>query len=253
MENDGYELAARFSYITNALNYCGPKDNHKEFYNYIIGKKDDSASDLSGSSTSLKDSILHSIKRFEALYPYLKFIAEKTGKDILDYEVVEAYWIGNRLLEQFSKEDMNKLVLMLISRGLPKSLGDKLILQMPKLGIPYHTFHVFYIGVGNVTGHVETTLQNMDNCRISVGKILDIVEGHLIVETDSLIEKEGKLWLINDTKTIIYDKKMLPSIGVDDTVAIHWGFACKILSEIEIDNIKKYTLRALDAKNSLKN
>jgi len=243
-DGDDYELAGRFSYITNALNYCGPSEGSKLFYKYITGED---------RSAELAEKIRESFKKFEALYPYLKFISEKHGKDFLDHDVVEAYWIGNSLLDKFNEKDMCELVERLVQRGLPKNLGDELIINMPKGAFPHHAFHVMYVGVGNVTGHVKTTIQNMDNCRPSAGRILHIVDDKLIVETDQLETKDGLLSLVPDEKTVVYDRKMLPDIKLGDHVAIHWGFAGKKLNNEQVHNLKKYTIRAIQSRNLIPN
>ena len=239
---DGFELAARMSYITNALSYCGPLKGHELFKKYIMTKDE-----------SLQKDIASSLKKFEALYPYLKLISEKTGKQYTDRDVVEAYWIGNSLLDKFKKSDMQELVEILKSRGLPKSMADKLIADMPSGAIPYHTFHVAYVGVGNVTGHVETTIQNMDNCRVSAGEVVQIIDDKLLVATDTLRQKDKKIIVVPDeTKTIVYDPQMIPDIKMGDYVAMHWGFACKKLSMDEVARIRTYTLKSLDAANSVR-
>lgn len=239
---DGYELSGRFSYITNALKYCGPDDGHKDFHKYILSH-----------DAVLKGGLRENIKKFEALYPYLKFIAEKTGKDYMDYDVVEAYWMGNELLDQFNCEDMKGLVRLLMKRGLPETLGKQLIDNMPTSAFPFHTFHVLYIGVGNVTGHVKSTVQNMDNCRISYGKISEIFGTQLIVDTDMLTTENDRVTLKrNETKTVVYIPELLQGIKINDYVALHWGFACKKLDEREIRNIEKYTTKAILSKNSVR-
>ena len=89
---DGLELAGRFSYITNALGYCGPDCAYEKFLEYVKGNKN-------------TDDIEKALKRFEGLFPYLNAIAKKTGKKFTDYSVVEAYWIGNSLLDFVSSRD----------------------------------------------------------------------------------------------------------------------------------------------------
>ena len=240
-DNDGVALASRFSYITNALNYCGPSDGHKDFYNYLTKK-----------SPELKKKIGDAIKKFEALYPYLKFIAQKTGRNYLDHSVVEAYWLGNELLEKFDEKDMKEIVAYLIEKGLPKSMAEKLIENMPSGAIPFHMFHVMYVGVGNVTGHVKTTLQNMDNCRISCGKVIQVIDDKLIVHTDALAKTDDKYYLEdNETKTIVFSPAMLEGLKLGDYVAIHWGFACKILTLKEKENLVKYTNKTLSIINGV--
>ncbi|HLC50224.1 MAG TPA: DUF6390 family protein [Candidatus Nanoarchaeia archaeon] len=235
---DGIELAARFSYITNSLRYCGPEEASKQFLDYI------------GKNASA-ESVRESIKKFEGLYPYLSMIAQKAKMDFLDYDVVEAYWLGNSLLEKFEDDDMKEIVEKLMSRGLPKSIGTELIKNMPHGFVPHHNFNVFYVGVGRTTGAVETNLQNMDNCRVSWGKVVDILGNNLIIQSRPLKKENGILTVGDEeTKTAVYIKDMLPSLKKNDYVALHWGFACLVLDDKQLENLIKYTGKILKVVNS---
>ena len=225
----GIELAARFSYITNSLRFCGPKKASKQFLQYLSKKNNEQ---------KVKDSLL----KFEGLYPYLSAIAEKNNKDIFDYEVIEAYWIGNKLLDNFTNEDNKTIIKKLMQRGLPKSIGENLINNLPSGLLPHHNFNVMYVGVGRVTGSVETNLQNMDNCRISWGKVLEVLQDKLLVQSNLLIKNKNKFELKqNETKTAVYLKQMLPDAMKNDIVALHWGFAPLILTKEQGGNLDKYT------------
>src|SRR3989338_8335775 len=149
---NGTDLCIRFSYITNHLRYCGPFHAEEQFLQYAKHHNNEYQ-------------VQQSLQKFEALYPYLSLIAEKTGKQAFDHDVVESYWLGNRLLEEFQDNDMKRIIEMLVQRGLPLSLGTELVKNMPHGLFPHHNFNVFYVGVGKTTGAVPTTLQNMDNCR----------------------------------------------------------------------------------------
>src|SRR3989344_2401741 len=111
---DGHELAARFSYITNNLRFCGPQVAANQFLEYIAKRNN-------------KDAVEDSLRKFEGLYPYLSVIAQRLGKHFCDYDVVEAYWIGNKYLEQCNDEDLHTIINLLMQRGLPKSIGMGLI------------------------------------------------------------------------------------------------------------------------------
>ncbi len=234
---EGIELAARFSYITNSLRFCGPEEASKQFLQYL---------DKGDNEQKVKDSLL----KFEGLYPYLSAIAEKNNKNIFDYEVIEAYWIGNKLLDNFTNEDNKKIIKRLMQRGLPKSIGLSLIKNLPPGLLPHHNFNVMYVGVGRVTGSVETNLQNMDNCRISYGKVVEVLDDKLLVQSNSLIKNKNKFNLKeNETKTAVYLKQMLPDIKKDDMVALHWGFAPLILTKGQLRNLERYTDRILTILN----
>jgi len=234
----GVELAARFAYITNFLRYCGPEEAKKQIDEYI--EKQDNEKDVEVS-----------LKKFEGLYPYLSSIAEKTNKHFTDYDVVEAYWIGNKLLEEFNDEDLKNIINELVQRGLPKSIGNELIKNLPSGFVPHHNFNVFYVGVGRTTGSVETNIQNMDNCRTSWGKVVEIYNDKLLVLTQTLKKENNKFVLEEDTKTIVYSDKMLPDVKKEDIIAIHWGFAPVILTKEQVRNLEKYTNKILGIMNSL--
>jgi hypothetical protein len=234
---DGLELAIRFSYVTNQLHFCGPSKAEDAFLRYI--KKKDNAKDV-------KDVFL----RFEGLWPYFSEIAAKNKKDVFDFEVVEAYWIGNRLLDTMTKKENAAVVRKLMQRGLPTSIGEPLIRKMPEGLVPHHCFNVFYVGVGHTTGSVETNLANMNNCRPAWGKVVEISANSMLVESQSVVLKKGKYVIGPDEKeTAVYLDTFLPKVKKGDLVALHWGFACMVLNKEQAENMKKYTQKTLDVLN----
>ena len=72
---EGVELCSRFSYITNSLCFCGPKDAHLEFLKYLNSKED-------------KSKVEELLKKFEGILPYVSVIAERNGKEIFDKEAI---------------------------------------------------------------------------------------------------------------------------------------------------------------------
>ncbi len=230
---NGVDLALRMSYITNALHFCGPEESNRAFLDYVAGKKDE-------------ENVRSCLKRFEGLYPYLSAIAKKHSRDFLDYEVVEAYWFGNALLDAFTLEDMKLIIEKLVSRGLPKSIAERCIHKLRPGMVPHHNFNVLHVGVGKVTGSVPTTLTNMDNCRTSYGKVLEVLpSSHLLVDTTALKSENGKIVQVTDTKTAAYLPDMLGLVKKNDLVALHWGFAAAILTKQQAEAIDSYTKRLL--------
>lgn len=234
---NGVELAARFSYIVNNLRYCGPPEAKDLFLRYFKDKDNE-------------DEVVSALKKFEGTSPYFSSIAEKHEKDLLDFDVVEAYWVGNNLLDDFTKDDMKNVIVKLVSRGLPESLGNKLIENLPDDMFPHHNFNVFYVGVGQLTGAVPTTLQNMNNCRTAWGRVVKVYDNTLYVRS-SQIEFKNNRYVVGTDKdlTVSYMKDLLPNVKSDDLVALHWGFAPLVLSEKQLDNLVKYTQKILDVLN----
>ncbi|MFH1133421.1 MAG: DUF6390 family protein [Nanoarchaeota archaeon] len=238
---DGLELAVRFSYITNQLRFCGPKDAEAAFLSYLGSHGHESAAQVE-----------EKLRRFEALYPYLSAIAAKAGKAFTDPDVVEAYWLGNRLLEGFTVEDMRAIIRQLQQRGLPERLATRLIGNLPDGFVPHHDFNVFYVGVGNTTKAVPTTLQTMDHCRISAGKVISVQEAQLLVKRRQLIREDNLFSLgEEEVRTAVFLPAMMPHVKAGDTVAMHWGFAPLVLSEGQLSNLKKYTQKIFSVMNTL--
>ena len=116
---------------------------------------------------------------------------------------------------------------------------------MPEGLVPHHIFNVVYVGVGNTTGSVPVTLQNMNNCRPSWGTVVDVQESQVIVASQQIVVKENKYVLEPDTKTVVFLPEMLtPKKG--DVVALHWGFACMVLTNTQKESLELFTRTILE-------
>ena len=232
----GIRLAALFSYSPNKLGYCGPKDADKLFYDYLKNETD-------------KDKVKNSLSKFEALYPYLKVIAAEHGKEPFDYDVVEAYWLGNKLSE-VKKETAVKLINMLAERGLLSSIAESLTRKINDLNVEKipltHLFHVLFVGVGSVTGSVPNVTENVNKCRTSWGTVKEIGSS-LIIDTNKLEKSDGRYYFseIKNLK-LDYNQNLFPDLAVNDTIAIHWEYAVKKLDSKELNNLKSYTKKVIE-------
>lgn len=234
-------ITAGFSFVVNKKGYCGPKEAQKAFNEYISNPSEENVTKLT-----------NSFKDFESLYPYLKAIAKKHGKKYSDPEVIEAYWIGNSLLDSFTDSDMRDIIESLVERGLPRILAENRKENMPSGLKPMHAAHVLYIGVGHVTGSVETNLVNMNKCIIKPAIVKEIKENALIVTEKPLMTKDKKILVSENEKEleVEYIKELLPNLKEGDVVAIHWEFAAKILTEKEQKQLKHYTEKTIKTINS---
>jgi len=236
---DGVQLGARFSIATNRLQYCGPADAEPLLYAAIArGERLEEAR--------------RALARFEALMPYLEAIGRKHGLDPFDRSVVEAYWIGNALLDPFERSDFLALLEALIRRGLPRSVAHRLAENLPDRPIPHHVFHVAFVGVGAVTGHVPTTLPNMESCRPSWGRVNGVTAEALTVEAPEL-RAAGETLRMGPSREVRlpHDPKVLPGVAVGDTVAFHWGCAALALDGPQTQALHRYTERSLEAANQV--
>jgi len=234
---DGVALCARFSIATNRLEFCGPSDAAPTLYRAITR-----GSDL--------DAARESLRKFEALYPYLDAIGAKHGLDPFDARVVEAYWVGNELLNAFDRRDFLKILEALVRRGLPRSTAERLILHLPVHPTPHHAFHVSFVGVGEVTGHVATTLANIELCRPGWATVVSVEPRTLVLDRSSLELSEGRLALGRPRRvSLAYDPAILPEVAGGSRVALHWNHPALVLTDAEASALEHHTRRALEAAN----
>jgi hypothetical protein len=234
---DGLRPCARYALPTAERGFCGPRVAPEALRGLLLTHEGQEAA-------------VQSLTRFEALYPYLEYIVETRGGEPFDSPVVEAYWIGNELLDRAWSDTYPKFLRRLTARGLPPSFASRLQQNLPSDPLPHHTFHVLFVGVGAVTGHVPTTLPNMDRCRISWGTVQEVGGRELTVEGPVLAWEEERFRLDpGSPQEIAWDPDLLPEVEEGDNVAIHWETAVERLSGRGLGNLKKFTKRALASAN----
>lgn len=231
MDKKALQLLSRFSLPPNALGYCGMESAPEKFKKCVIEGK------CSGVPTE--------IKKFIVLNPYLKTIAEVTGKNPFSYEVAEAYWLGNNLLKKFKPEHYKLLLQNLKKQGVPNWIIDELSEKDLKKFIPFHLFQILNAGVGRTSVKDPYNIKMMNSCMVRWGKITKIEENKVTVNLNSLKEEKGNygLELIKETADAI--PGFFKSLRKGDTVAVHWGIAVKKLTQKEIKNLEYWTDRVI--------
>jgi len=234
---DGVALCARFSIATNRLAYCGPADAEPALHAAIV----------SGAGTP---AARQALARFEALMPYLEAIGAATGKDPFDREVVEAYWLGNGLLEAVDRPRFVRLLEALTRRGLPPSVQRRLVAHLPERPLAHHVFHVGFVGVGAVTGHVPTTVPNIEACRPAAARVRAVRPAELDVEGPTIRASGPRLELSGQARrTVRYEPTALGPVTVGDRVVLHWAWPAMVLDGRQAAELDRWTARSLDAAN----
>ena len=234
-----YKRFLNYSYEPYRLHFCGPQDDKsgKVVDDFLKGRK---------ISANRLDKVAG---EFVGVYPYLELIAEKNKLEPLDEQVVEAYWIGNNLLKQVTSQDLKDLIFKkFVGQGkLSVAEGERLALGVPNRAVAHHSFHVLY--VGSVTDTVQLVGKLLDLCRISWGKVIGYSGDTIKVRYRPLIVKPNDLRLGRDEveKEIKWNKQVLPKVIENQIVTFHWGMASEIISEDQVRNLEKYTLRNIDA------
>ena len=230
MPTDGTILFARYAFMPNKLSYCGGDDN-EALFEYCVANETDPG-------------LVALLRKFQAAYPYLKLIASSNHiPDPFDARVVEAYWIGNELLDQVDLVQFYNSLRERFAKQLDaKTLGH--LLSKPPLGArAHHSFHVF--DVHSRIGMIDHSLHTMESCRIGWGRVKEILATHFVVEHQPLVLESGKVKLGD-----LRDKKVLRELGgagfisscqEGDFISFHWDWACNRLSLRQVQNLEKYT------------
>ncbi len=240
MSRAGALLAARFSFMPNRLGYCGPEEN-RTILDYLADQHSDRG-------------LEQTLARFAGAFPYYSFIAAANGiPDPFDVRVIEAYWIGNELLERVEVADLRRHLEDRFSTRFPARLLQSVIGQVPAGAHPHHNFHVFNMPIR--TGHLEIphTLETMDECRISWGRVVADHGEALLVERQPLALADDDLALGPlSPRSVLrrFDgKTLLTDAAPGDIVAIHWGCACYRLTGRQQQYLERFTRTLITLTN----
>ncbi len=235
--SDGLLLFARYAFMPNRLGYCGG-DVHGVFEACAAGE------------TSPEVRMWG--EQFEGAYPYLKLIASANGiADPFDVRVVEAYWVGNGLLEKASLAPLySSLRERFASRVSAKNL-ELILGQVPRGAQPFHAFHV--LDVCRRTGALAENLQTLDSCRISWGRVQDVLGTSIAVEVAPIVFENGELVLGKpQTRTVtrqVRGRGFVDTVHTGDWVSVHWNWACDVLSPGQCRQLEQHTRHALALAN----
>ena len=134
------------------------------------------------------------LRRFGGALPYLQLIARANGiADPFDARVVEAYWIGNSLLDGVEVRTLYDHLRERFNKQLSGRTRDLILGKAPAGARPHHSFHVF--DIHSRLGELEHSLATLDNCRVSWGRVQVVDAGELVVERSALLLRDGKLVL----------------------------------------------------------
>lgn len=241
-EIDGVSKCARYAFGPNKLRMCGP-DMQQELGAYIDAGETDA-----GLSRILGD--------FSTLTPYLQTIAAANNiANVFDPRVVEAYWIGNQLLETISTNTFYthmRDTLQLKRKMKPKSFNE-LTNKLPQGARMHHSFHV--LNVYKRTGNMEIlhTLESMDSCRISWGTVTAVIGPKITVDRKPLLMDGHRLYLGSPESTTVMrrldDDHTFEDLAVGDAISMHWGTPCEIITANNVRSLEFYTQKHIDLAN----
>ncbi|WP_326701236.1 DUF6390 family protein [Streptomyces sp. NBC_01754] len=228
MSAEGALLFARYAYPPNELGYCGPED----------------ASALL--RTGATEDIERRARRFEGAWCYLEFLAERAGiADPLDARVVEAYWIGNELLERAD----SAVLLDRMADRFRGQLGGTWR-QASGRALAHHSFQVFEVypwaallGGG---GH-PTAVGVLDRCRIRTARVLRVEGGNAAVRSSPLTWDGETLVPGPEREELVRwsagGRTLIDALAPGDRVTVHWDWVCDVVTEEQAARVEALEAR----------
>jgi hypothetical protein len=239
---DGIMRCTRYAFGPNRLHYCGP-DANSEVLAYL--------------AEGLADPGLERILRaFRTMYPYLELIAHSNGiADPFDERVVEAYWLGNDLLDSVGKQRLYRHLAETLD--LKRQFGYRGFAEVEDKiaagAVPHHNFHV--LDVWKRTGHVARphTLESLDACRISSGRVLEVDGPNILIEREPLISNGDRLAFgpaeRRKVRRPLDSRSDIEQLEPGQIITVHWDVPCEAITPAQAANLRKYTAQHLALAN----
>jgi uncharacterized protein DUF6390 len=241
-ETAGPLLFARYAYPPNALGLCGA-DTRRTLLEYGDARASDAG-------------LAELARTFDGAWPYLTLIAGANDiSDPLDPRVVEAYWVGNELLDRVRPDTLARHVDERFYGRIGRA-REHVIAAVAAGAVPHHCFHVFavYPWLGLLrTGAVEEPLRVLDQCRTTPAVVQSVAGESIDVLARPLLWDGRALRLgAPTTRTVRWKDGGLAFVRrprPGDYVSLHWDFVCDLLSPDGARALSRATNRALHAVN----
>ncbi len=229
----GASLFARYAFPPNELGYCGP----------------DGAEVLLEHSGPEGDEIevARRARKFDGAWPYLEIIAAASGiTDPLDERVVEAYWIGNDLLDAVDPVACAEELRSRFHGQVTSKLGEA------EAALPHHSYHVFgvYPWVGMLgRGNDAVALSVLERCRIRWGTVRALDGERVTVSSQPLALLDGALGLgelrEESVRWSVGGRSSVSGLTEGDTVSLHWDWVCDTVEAGQVAALQRWSKIAL--------
>jgi hypothetical protein len=236
-------MFVRYAFPPNYHGSCGPPDS-QGLFEY-------------GAQSVVDEGLRELARQFAGAYPYLQLIASANAvPDPLDRRVVEAYWVGNTLLDRVGArplgDSMDARFRLRTGRQFT-NLAESVVAG----GMPHHSYHVFciypWVGLLGDDRRYEQALMVLDRCRIRWGQVCQVLPDQLIVESQPLLFEHGRLFLgpprLETVERTLGGIGLVSEFAVGHWVSMHWEWVCDRLTARQLGALRHYTRLHLDVVN----
>jgi Family of unknown function (DUF6390) len=248
---DGDVLFARYAYPPNQLGYCGEGDSTE-----LLELASRAAGGVERPFGAGAVEVSARARGFDGAWPYLEMIAAAGRLEPLDARVVEAYWIGNQLLDTV---DPGRFAAEVRERFATQSGAEWGCLAPTNSlsPLPHHSFHVLaiYPWMGLLRrGSGGPALHVLDRCRIRWGEVVSVTGDQAEVRCQALAWDGHRLALgpgqLEHARWADGGRSLLGSVSPGEWVALHWDWVCDTLTETQLEALIHFTARQLEATNA---
>lgn len=242
---NGLQMAAAYAMKPNELGRCGPSGAHQILFRFVAQDE------------GTEEEIRTVLRQFPVAMPYYQIIARANGiADPFDQAVVEAYWLGNELLERVALRDVAQLIRDDLAReGWSK---EQLAWTFSALRLtkarPHHGLTVLYFynrQLKNIelpeTVKIDLR-QRVNQCRVSAGVVIESNQSQIVVEYEPLVFGEKRI-VLGPRQKLTVQRGFLSEVAVGAVVSFHLGWGVQVLTNQQKLNLKEYTQLSLMAVN----
>jgi len=205
-------LFARYAIPPNDRGLCGP-DDHSALREYAT-------------SGTTGPGLAALARGFGGAWPYLQLIATANRiADPLDSRVVEAYWVGNSLLENVRISDYGAFLDERFRRHGGRG-WERITQALPKGAVPHHSFHVFgvYPWTGLLrAGRADPSLRILDQCRIGWGQVISTDPAMVLRRP---LTWDGSMLGLGAAAPHPVAAGFVTDLRPGDWVSLHWDCVC---------------------------
>ena len=224
-------LFIRYAFPPNERGLCGPADS-AALRDYAVAEATDPG-------------LAQLAKGFAGAWPYLRLIAAANGiADPLDRRVVEAYWVGNSMLENVRMAGYRAF---LDERFRAQAGRDwaPVARAIAAGALPHHSFHVFSVYPWTSLlreGRTEPSLRVLDSCRISWGRVL---RADPLVVLRRPLTWDGRALALGPPVPRQVTPGFTAGLAAGEWVSLHWDRVCDRLGDRQLRALRYYTGRHL--------
>lgn len=234
----GLRRFAGYAMAPNERGYCGPDDPELLRAYLRNGSADDGLAALA--------------RAFDGPLPYLQIIADATGiAEVFDPRVVEAYWLGNDLLDAVDPHVCAEALLVAFA-GEP-TVDPRRIVATRNGASPHHGYHVLvtYPWIDFVAKGHDSALDLLDSCRIRWGTVTAIDGTDVTVECPPLEVGGAGIRLGKPRNEIVHPlpRPDASAVQLGDQVSLHWDHLCDHLTAEEVERLRDRTVAVIKLVN----